>query len=167
MECPNCGGEVPAKKVGQVGQPKTYCSIKCRNTAQGRRARGKAESWDRSDRKCSTCGGSFSPKTKHHAYCSVTCRSKGDNLRRFGGSGSNSNYYRTAFLEERGGVCQRCGVPDGLEIHHVITVAAGGSHEASNLLVVCKACHGNEHRSSMNETPTLSRAEMFFRATQK
>lgn len=143
--CPTCGDEIPPKKVGQVGKPKIYCSIRCRSAAQKQReARGQA--WDRSPRPCGQCGGLFDPQTEHHAFCSTACRKKHENIRRFKGSGTNSNYYRTAFLEERGGVCERCGVPDGLELHHIVSVAEGGSHKASNLLVICEDCHKDEHK---------------------
>jgi hypothetical protein len=44
----------------------------------------------------------------------------------------------------------RCRVPGcrsarGLEIHHIVHRANGGSHEASNLILLCSACHQAHH----------------------
>jgi 5-methylcytosine-specific restriction endonuclease McrA len=145
MSCPNCGGDVAAKRVGEVGQAKTYCSIRCRSAYQKRRESGGAESWDPAPKPCGQCGALFTPAVPHHTYCSRACRRKRENKARFGKSGSNSNYYRSAFIEERGGICQDCGVPDGLQIHHIVGVAAGGPHKAANLRVLCESCHEAEH----------------------
>jgi 5-methylcytosine-specific restriction endonuclease McrA len=141
--CPNCGDEIPPKPVGQVGQPKTYCSVRCRSAMQKQRERGGAESWDRSDRRCVQCETVFAPVTRHHVHCSSRCRKRTENARRWRG-GTNQATYRLLFIEERGGGCERCGVPDDLELHHIVSVAAGGSHRASNVLVLCRACHGVE-----------------------
>jgi 5-methylcytosine-specific restriction endonuclease McrA len=45
---------------------------------------------------------------------------------------------------------QRCRVPGcrsarGLEIHHIVHRADGGSHEATNLVLLCSACHQAHH----------------------
>jgi 5-methylcytosine-specific restriction endonuclease McrA len=40
----------------------------------------------------------------------------------------------------------RCGEVDGLEVHHLVAVGDGGSHELSNLITLCARCHRNEHR---------------------
>jgi 5-methylcytosine-specific restriction endonuclease McrA len=149
--CPNCGDEIPPKPVGRVGQVRTYCSVRCRSAAQKVREHA-AVAWDRSPRPCEVCGTLFAPTTAHHACCSVPCRKKRENRRRFHGSGSNSNYYRSLFVEERGGVCERCGVSDGLEVHHIVSVAAGGLHRAANVLVLCKGCHGIVERSPEQST---------------
>ncbi len=44
----------------------------------------------------------------------------------------------------------RCRVPGcrsarGLEIHHIVRRADGGTHEAGNLIVVCSSCHQAHH----------------------
>ncbi|HET9624578.1 MAG TPA: HNH endonuclease signature motif containing protein [Kofleriaceae bacterium] len=53
----------------------------------------------------------------------------------------------------------RCRVPGcrssrGLEIHHVVHRAHGGSHEAANLVLLCSACHAAHHRGKVRITGT-------------
>ncbi len=45
------------------------------------------------------------------------------------------------------GCCQTpgCRSARGLEIHHIIRLAAGGSHDPSNLTLRCSACHTAHH----------------------
>ena len=45
--------------------------------------------------------------------------------------------------------CRRCGYPDGLEVHHVEPLAAGGAPLAlANLETVCRWCHLGAHLSA-------------------
>ncbi len=37
--------------------------------------------------------------------------------------------------------CFRCGVSDGLEVHHVVPRRIGGSDAKENLIPLCKGCH--------------------------
>jgi len=53
----------------------------------------------------------------------------------------------------------RCRVPGcrsarGLEIHHLVHRADGGSHEASNLCLLCSACHLAHHRGALTIDPS-------------
>ena len=42
-------------------------------------------------------------------------------------------------------LCVICGVTEGLEHHHIIPRAEGGTNEETNLLTVCNNCHANLH----------------------
>jgi 5-methylcytosine-specific restriction endonuclease McrA len=139
---------VREKPTGRVGRQAVYCSIRCRSAAQGRRNRGLLPFWDRSPRTCKRdgCAEVFTPRHEHHIFHSVPCRKLAENAARYRGKGS-SNYYRTLFVEERGGACEHCGVSEGLEIHHVVSVAGGGEHRATNVLVLCEGCHDKAERS--------------------
>lgn len=44
-----------------------------------------------------------------------------------------------------GNRCVRCGATDRLQVHHVIPVSAGGSHDDSNLVTLCNNCHREAH----------------------
>ncbi len=57
-----------------------------------------------------------------------------------------------------GGRCQTpgCRSAIGLEIHHVVPRADGGSHEPSNLRIQCSACHMALHRGTLVLTRTGS-----------
>jgi hypothetical protein len=59
----------------------------------------------------------------------------------------------------------RCRVPGcrsarGLEIHHLVHRADGGGHEASNLCLLCSACHLAHHRGALASTGTADQLEV-------
>ncbi len=59
----------------------------------------------------------------------------------------------------------RCRVPGcrsarGLELHHLVHRAAGGSHDASNLVLTCSACHQAHHAGTLTITGTADRLEV-------
>jgi hypothetical protein len=59
----------------------------------------------------------------------------------------------------------RCRVPGcrsarGLEIHHVVHRADGGSHDASNLCLLCGSCHLAHHRGALTITGTADHLEV-------
>ncbi len=49
------------------------------------------------------------------------------------------DHWRCRMCSERGGRAAR------LQVHHVVTVAAGGDNDFGNLLTLCDACHGGVH----------------------
>lgn len=55
-----------------------------------------------------------------------------------------------------GGRCRvdGCRSSRGLEIHHLIHRADGGGHDASNLVLLCSACHLAHHRGALTITGT-------------
>jgi len=38
--------------------------------------------------------------------------------------------------------CEMCGAGDGLELHHIVPVMAGGTHDQFNVRLLCRTCHG-------------------------
>ena len=59
----------------------------------------------------------------------------------------------------------RCRVPGcrsarGLEIHHLVHRADGGSHDALNLALVCSACHLAHHRGALTISGTADQLEV-------
>jgi hypothetical protein len=59
----------------------------------------------------------------------------------------------------------RCRVPGcrssrGLEIHHMIHRADGGSHAASNLILACSACHQSHHAGVLTISGTAKQLEV-------
>ena len=59
----------------------------------------------------------------------------------------------------------RCRVPGcrsarGIEIHHLVHRTDGGSHDASNLALLCSACHLAHHRGALTITGTADHLEV-------
>jgi hypothetical protein len=47
-----------------------------------------------------------------------------------------------------------CRSARGLELHHIVHRADGGSHDAKNIALVCSACHLAHHRGALTITGT-------------
>ena len=63
----------------------------------------------------------------------------------------------------------RCRVPGcrsarGLEIHHLVHRADGGSHDSSNLILTCSSCHLAHHRGALAITGTADQLVVHRRA---
>ena len=61
-----------------------------------------------------------------------------------------------------GGRCRvdGCRSSRGLELHHVVHRADGGSHDASNLVLLCSACHQAHHRGTLAISGTADRLQI-------
>lgn len=53
----------------------------------------------------------------------------------------------TALHHNKCGNCHRSSVP--LEVHHVVPISQGGSHQLSNLVALCPQCHLAAHGEDM------------------
>ena len=65
-----------------------------------------------------------------------------------------------------GGRCRLpgCRSARGLELHHVVHRADGGSHDASNLVLACSACHQAHHAGALTISGTADHLEVRRRA---
>lgn len=61
-----------------------------------------------------------------------------------------------------GGLCRvdGCRSSRGLELHHVIHRADGGGHDASNLVLLCSACHLAHHRGALTIRGTANELQI-------
>jgi hypothetical protein len=61
-----------------------------------------------------------------------------------------------------GGRCRvdGCRSSRGLEVHHIVHRADGGSHDPFNLAILCSACHLAHHRGALSITGTADRLEI-------
>jgi hypothetical protein len=61
-----------------------------------------------------------------------------------------------------GGRCRvdGCRSARGLELHHVVHRADGGSHDAKNIILACSACHLAHHRGALTITGTAEHLEI-------
>ena len=68
--------------------------------------------------------------------------------------GSRWKKIRDAYLAAHP-LCERCKNYDRLtpatEVHHIIPLTGGGSHNYNNLLALCKSCHSQITASGWNE----------------
>jgi RuvA, C-terminal domain/HNH endonuclease len=67
------------------------------------------------------------------------------------------------FVRRRDG--GRCRVPGcrsarGLELHHIVRRADGGSHDALNVVILCSACHQSHHDGVLAISGTADRLEV-------
>jgi 5-methylcytosine-specific restriction endonuclease McrA len=49
------------------------------------------------------------------------------------------------YVKRRDGACVECGVTTGLVAHHVVPAREGGVDDPSNLVTLCRSCHGLAH----------------------
>jgi HNH endonuclease/RuvA, C-terminal domain len=65
-----------------------------------------------------------------------------------------------------GGRCRLpgCRSARGLELHHLVHRADGGSHDASNLVLACSACHQAHHAGALTISGTADHLEVHRRA---
>jgi len=61
-----------------------------------------------------------------------------------------------------GGRCRvdGCRSSRGLELHHLVHRADGGSHDASNLILCCSACHQSHHAGTLTILGTADHLEV-------
>jgi 5-methylcytosine-specific restriction endonuclease McrA len=48
---------------------------------------------------------------------------------------------RRQAMQRDGNRCVECGSTQDLQVHHIVPRREGGSHELSNLITLCAACH--------------------------
>ena len=49
--------------------------------------------------------------------------------------------------------CHDCGSHLNIEIHHVEFKSQGGNDEESNMITLCRVCHGQRHGIKIKEYP--------------
>ena len=60
--------------------------------------------------------------------------------------------FRRECIKRAGNRCARCKQRGRLEVHHLVSLAKGGERfEFSNVIVLCRRCHFDEHRSINTE----------------
>jgi HNH endonuclease len=135
VKCSGCGAELkrPPSNTGEENFCTPECAAKTRNVS----------------RTCKQCGQPFTiwrtvaqgSTNATGNFCSRTCYDSW----LLSGAEDKSHYVqmkgakRDAVVE--GKLCQRCGTPDGLEVHHVIPRRVGGEDNPENLIPLCKGCH--------------------------
>lgn len=99
---------------------------------------------------CDICGAetraaaSYSPTVDRVRRVCRACSKKSEQERRL--ANGRTQILKKMLINERGAVCQRCGVPSGqLDAHHIKPVRHGGQTTKDNLLLLCEECHKQAH----------------------
>ena len=143
-KCPVCGVDMylPPSALATV-----CCSVKC----------GSIRRWGGLKtvvRRCKVCGKDIKDyAAKERVVCSKRCnaalkseRHKGERSPRWRGGrmdayGDDWKRIRDMIVNRDGFACQACGVTTSLAVHHIVPHRQGGTHEASNLITLCRSCH--------------------------
>lgn len=59
--------------------------------------------------------------------------------------------------------CTKQGGPHGettLHVHHIQPISQGGSHEYTNLITLCEACHNRQHPHDITEETSSTRSHL-------
>ena len=145
IECCVCNKPI-YKRPSQIekAEGKVYCSMKCYGLTCRR------------PKSCVACGKEILA-SKCAKTCSKECYRKTLQAsdRKFskgrkqiaGNAKYGSRSFRRRILKERGSVCQLCGynISAVLTLHHVVERCKGGDDSDSNILVLCRNCHGEVH----------------------
>ncbi len=57
--------------------------------------------------------------------------------------------------------CQRCGIADAVQVHHIIYRSRGGGDTADNLVSLCLHCHQVAHGLVRGEVVTKEQLRQF------
>jgi endogenous inhibitor of DNA gyrase (YacG/DUF329 family) len=157
LTCVRCDSYF-TRKIGEAKRANAEtCSISCsRKLYWDRRGR-----LDRA-RPCAHCGAEFRIVNRQSQFCSMRCKNAG-HAERIAGDG-NGRYvhglaqkpyppgwtrtFKAAIRERDGNRCRVCGSPPpaegpALHIHHIDYVKE--NLDPTNLISVCKFCHGTMH----------------------
>ena len=69
-------------------------------------------------------------------------------------SANISKETRKAIYKRDGYRCALCDSPQGLQVHHIIRRASGGTNDPANLICLCWRCHAEAHGTIIPERHT-------------
>ena len=53
--------------------------------------------------------------------------------------------FRKIMKKKLGGVCANCGSDKDIQYHHIVPILYGGTNNLSNIVPLCRFCHGKAH----------------------
>lgn len=100
------------------------------------------------------CRANGCPKLTEHRFCDEHARMEDKHYRRYQRDPSINRRYGSVWRKIRARYlaahplcedCQKQGVvTPAAEVHHILPLAHGGSHDADNLRALCKTCHSRQ-----------------------
>lgn len=96
---------------------------------------------------CTVCGSNekYTDYRLKREYICSSCRRK---LRKeYDRERNEAKSKKNRLIRERGSRCEICGVePEIVDIHHKTPLAAGGTGDDENLILLCEDCHKKQHK---------------------
>lgn len=163
-ECDYCGAVFTRRDAKVTGEYQ-FCDRECHMDWRSNNIRGEAHpnyaTGAAFDTNCSYCGSSLRKTAdyadhKHH-FCDSDCYAQWMSENR---TGQDHPSWRggkhlidavrkqlrpswwTVRDDERAEECYKCGAPDcKLDVHHIVPISAGGTHNSWNLMTLCESCH--------------------------
>lgn len=156
-KCLYCSTQIKVRAVDHKRGLGKFCSISCSSKQRAKNERKKRGV----NCECAQCGKRFyrNPSKRSMSksglqFCSRGCK---DVAQRIGGieaiqpdhynGGAGARYYRNLALRHYDHKCNRCGYSkclSCLEVHHKDRDRS--NNNLSNLEILCRNCHGEEHR---------------------
>ena len=157
--CVECGEEFRAATKG----PTKVCGENCRLKRKARQALSRYHGGyvpAIQEKTCPECSRKFIPSSRDPkiTWCSARCKNR-SNARKYKRKRRVYQKWRSkmlrqrkigkipsraSLLEKQGGKCNGCGISTGYirwHVDHIIPIARGGMHTASNLQVLCSTCN--------------------------
>lgn len=156
-ECDECGESIRRERWKHETYDHLFCSQACHEKYHT----------DRETVECRNCGDSkevhaYRLERSENFFCGRECSSEWmsehyngpehhnwrggksmyDAVKRSLGEKSWKTYRKRA--RDRGGDCRMCGSDngdEGLHVHHIVPILAGGSNHPDNLMLLCRSCH--------------------------
>ena len=76
----------------------------------------------------------------------------------------NKPVFKRFLRENLGEKCCNCGSDVGIQYHHIVPLAQGGTNKISNIVPVCARCHraihGNKHREYLKKSQNMGRPRL-------
>lgn len=139
--------------IKQSKKTRVYCSKKCYGISC------------RKEKPCVVCGklilSTYNKKTCSEECFKITLKNPNRTFCRGRTTNKDIKYgsqsFRKKFLRERGAKCQICdySLERNLVVHHIKEQCNGGTNEDSNLMLLCRNCHGEIHSGYRNSDGSL------------
>jgi 5-methylcytosine-specific restriction endonuclease McrA len=102
-------------------------------------------------RLCPRCGTKISQADGHRPGPCDDCRRTYDRERartkrqRLARNSTLGKRMREIVKQRDGHACRRCGATTKLEVHHIVSLQAGGAaYDPHNMITLCRVCHNKE-----------------------
>jgi len=171
VECENCGKEKRTTSYRARINEHHFCDAECKGEWQSENhTKEDHPRWNRESYVCEVCGDEYKVplhKKENTKWCSEECQIQGlanRAARRTGSDhptwkGGSSAYHGVRrclaergweyiaddYREKVGRECEWCGTrrqsSRALDVHHIVPIRSGGTHDEENLMALCRSCH--------------------------